>query len=76
MTAVIEHRVSENPVREIAVLTGILIGLYLAKILFRFLASYLSHKAAWELVQEVRVRVYNHIQNLSMGFLPTSRPEI
>ena len=67
MTAVIEHRVSENPVREIAVLTGILIGLYLAKILFRFLASYLSHKAAWELVQEVRVRVYNHIQNLSMG---------
>ncbi|MBR2223975.1 MAG: ABC transporter ATP-binding protein, partial [Christensenellaceae bacterium] len=31
--------------------TFILLGLYLVKVLFRYLSNYMAHKAAWELVQ-------------------------
>ena len=36
--------------------------------MFRFLNSYLSHKAAWNLVADMRVRVYDHLQKLSLRF--------
>ena len=45
-----------------------LLALYLLKILFRFLSNYMAHKAAWQLVQDIRMKVYNHIQSFSMGF--------
>ena len=41
---------------------------YVFRILFRFLNSYLSHKAAWNLVADMRVRVYDHLQKLSLRF--------
>ena len=41
---------------------------YLVRILFRFLNSYLSHKAAWNLVADMRVKVYDHLQKLSLRF--------
>jgi ABC-type multidrug transport system fused ATPase/permease subunit len=45
-----------------------LLGLYLIQVLFRFLAHYLSHVAAWRLVEDMRVKVYNKIQSLSMRY--------
>lgn len=45
-----------------------LLGLYAGKILFRFLASYMSHVGSWQLVADMRTRVYDHLQKLSMGF--------
>jgi ABC-type multidrug transport system fused ATPase/permease subunit len=55
-------------INRIVALTTMLVGLYLLRILFRFLSSYLTHKAAFYLVDEYRVRIYDHIQNLSMSF--------
>ena len=48
--------------------TIILLALYLLRILFRYLSNFMAHKAAWNLVQELRQRVYDHIQSFSMGY--------
>ncbi|MBT9137198.1 MAG: putative ABC transporter ATP-binding protein [Firmicutes bacterium] len=45
-----------------------LLLLYASKIGFRFLASYMSHVGSWQLVADMRTRVYDHLQKLSMGF--------
>jgi len=52
----------------IARYTAILLALYFLRIIFRYLSNYMAHKAAWHLVQELRQRVYDHIQSFSMGF--------
>ncbi|MCL2081394.1 MAG: ABC transporter ATP-binding protein/permease [Oscillospiraceae bacterium] len=57
-----------SDLRQIGVLTVILTGLYLLRVLFRFLSNYLAHKAAWNLVEDLRVKVYNRLQSLSMSF--------
>ena len=46
----------------------ILAATYLLRILFKFLNNYLSHKAAWNLVADMRVQVYDHLQKLSLRF--------
>jgi ATP-binding cassette subfamily B protein len=46
----------------------ILAATYLLRILFRFLNNYLSHKAAWNLVEDMRVKVYDHLQKLSLRY--------
>jgi len=68
MTAVIEKGINQNGTNQIALLTAVLIVMYLLRILLRYLSNFLAHKAAWNLVEELRVRVYNHIQSLSMFF--------
>lgn len=45
-----------------------LLALYLVKIIFRYLASYMSHVGSWKLVANMRTVVYDHMQKLSMGF--------
>ena len=50
-------------------MAGSLLGLFLMRILFRFLSSYCSHRAAWRLVLELRMKVYNAIQSFSMDYL-------
>lgn len=52
-------------VRSIAFL---LTGTYILRILFRYFNNYLSHKAAWNLVTDMRVRVYDHLQKLSLKY--------
>lgn len=52
----------------IALYTVILLAIYMLRILFRYLSNFMAHKAAWYLVQELRQRVYDHIQSFSMGF--------
>ena len=49
-------------------ITLALLGLYLVKIVFRFLASYMSHVGSWKLIANMRTLVYDHMQKLSMGF--------
>lgn len=49
-------------------ITILLILLYLIRILFRYLSNYLAHKAAWYLVEDLRIKVYCKIQNFSMSF--------
>jgi ABC-type multidrug transport system fused ATPase/permease subunit len=53
---------------EIYVLVLMLMALYLIRVLFRFMSNYLSHKAAWNLVKDLRMIVYNRIQSFSLSF--------
>ncbi len=68
MTGYLTSGVDLERLRRIGLLAFALLALYLLKILFRFLSNYMAHKAAWQLVQDIRMKVYNHIQSFSMGF--------
>ena len=56
MTGIVERGVDDAGMRRIVTLTLILIGLYLLRILFRFLSNYLAHKAAWYYRQQYPFR--------------------
>jgi len=68
MTATVSGGVGEGELPIIRRLALMLLGLYALRVLFRFLANYIPHFAAWNLVQDVRMKVYNHIQGFSMKF--------
>ncbi|MDR3019951.1 MAG: ABC transporter ATP-binding protein/permease [Treponema sp.] len=66
MTGIVQRGVPD--MKEILFLVVILLLLYLLRVLFRFLSSYLPHKAAWNLVRDLRMTVYNRIQGFSLSF--------
>ena len=68
MTKIVAAGVDDAGLRHIMNLTIGLFLLYLSKVLFRFLSNYLAHKAAWQLVQELGVKVYETIQSFSMDY--------
>lgn len=68
MTGVVEKGVDETALEQIMQFAGILLLLYLLRILFRFLSNYLAHKAAWHLVGDLRSRLYDKLQSLDLGF--------
>ena len=68
MTGIVAAGVTEEGLNEILRLTVFLTLIYLSRILFRFFSNYFAHVAAWNLVEKTRVRVYDKIQSLSMGF--------
>jgi len=68
MTALVAKGVDEAALQHIFGLTMGLLCLYLVKILFRFLSNFMAHKAAWMLVEEIRVKVYGTLQSFSMDF--------
>ncbi len=45
-----------------------LLGLYIARGVLRFLSSYEAHIAGWGVVTNVRRRIYEHLQRLSLRF--------
>ena len=52
-----------------ALMIGVWLALaYLSKSLFQGFRTYFSHRAAWDFVSDVRIRLYAHIQDLSLGF--------
>ena len=59
---------TEDSLGDVRTIAIALAATYLLRILFRFLNSYLSHKAAWNLVADMRVKVYDHLQKLSLRF--------
>lgn len=52
-------------IRNIAI---ILAAAYVARAFFTYLYRYFSHVAAWRLVADMRVIVYEHLQKLSLSF--------
>jgi ATP-binding cassette, subfamily B, bacterial len=68
MVSIVSSGMTSDGLKRILQLAAILLGLYASRILFRFLASYLAHKAAWVLVQELRIKVYNKLQSFSIGY--------
>ena len=68
MTGIVQAGVDEKGMHSILVLTGVLVGLYLLRILFRFLSNYLAHKAAWYLVGDLRTRTYDKLEHMHLGY--------
>jgi ATP-binding cassette, subfamily B, bacterial len=56
---------SFNSIKNIAIILGIA---FVARSVFRYLNNYLSHVAAWNLVADMRVVVYDHLQKLSLRY--------
>ncbi|MCR5376196.1 MAG: ABC transporter ATP-binding protein/permease [Lachnospiraceae bacterium] len=68
MTGIVSKGVDDAALRTIRYLALGLLGLYLLRVLFRFLANYLAHRAAWYLVGDLRSRLYNKLQSLDLAF--------
>ncbi len=68
MTGVVEKGVDNAALGIVISLAFWLLILYLLRILFRFLSNYLTHKAAWYLVGDLRSRMYDKLQSLDLGF--------
>ncbi len=45
-----------------------LVIIYLLRAVSRFATDYVSHYAAWKILEEIRSYIYNHLQNLSLRF--------
>ena len=68
MTGIVEAGVDEAGLHTIGLFTAALVGLYLLRILFRFLSNYLAHKAAWYLVGDLRTRTYDKLEHMHLGY--------
>ena len=68
MTGIVESGVDESGLQTIGLLTALLLGLYLLRVLFRFLSNYLAHKAAWYLVGDLRTRTYDKLEHMHLGY--------
>ncbi len=68
MTGIVGSGVDEAALKKISTLALSLLGLYLLRIVFRFMNNYLAHKAAWYLVGDLRDRLYKKLQSLDLGF--------
>ena len=68
MTGIVENGVRQEDLRMIGLMTAALVGLYLARILFRFLSNFLAHKAAWFLVGDLRTKTYDKLEHMHLGY--------
>ena len=68
MTGVVERGVDDAALATVMKLALALLLLYLLRVLFRFMSNYLTHKAAWYLVGDLRSRLYDKLQSLDLGF--------
>ena len=68
MTGIVEKGVDDAGLKSIGLCTALLVGLYLLRILFRFLSNYLAHKAAWYLVGDLRTRTYDKLERMHLGY--------
>ena len=46
----------------------LILAVYAGRAVLRFLSSYMSHVAGWNVVADVRRRIYEHLQGLSLRF--------
>ncbi len=68
MSGIVSEGVDEEGMNTILKLTAVLVGLYLSRVLFRFLSNYLAHKAAWNLVGDMRTRTYDKLERMHLGY--------
>ncbi len=68
MTGIVENGVDAQGMNRIWLLTAVLVGLYLLRVLFRFLSNYMAHKAAWYLVGDLRTKTYDKLERLHLGY--------
>ena len=68
MTGIVSSGVNAEGMNRILKLAAVLVILYLARILFRFLSNFLAHKAAWNLVGDLRTKVYDKLERMHIGY--------
>ena len=68
MTGIVAAGMTQESLVTVLWMAGALLALFLVRILFRFLSNYCSHRAAWRLVLELRMKAYNAIQSFSMDY--------
>ncbi|NLN45675.1 MAG: ABC transporter ATP-binding protein [Clostridiaceae bacterium] len=59
---------SPDLIRQSIRLGLLLAGLYLVTALCGGARTYFAHKSAWNFVSDMRIRVYDHLQGLSLGY--------
>lgn len=59
---------SKADIPKVQHLALLLLGTYMIRAIFRLASDYWAHYAAWNIVAEMRVKLYNHLQNLSLRF--------
>ena len=72
IVAKIEGGVDTAALHDIARLAAILVGLFLVRVVFRFLSNMLAHKAAWTTVEHVRVKLYAKIQTFDVEYFASA----
>jgi len=73
IAAVTSPGMDQATIQEITSLALVALGVYLARGVFQFLRSYLAHVAGWSVVADVRTKVYEHLQRLSLQFYEEKR---
>ncbi len=68
ITKTLTAGLQQESLEKILYLTVALAGIYLLRVLFRYASNYYAHVAAWNLVESVRVKLYQKIQSFSMRF--------
>lgn len=59
---------SKANIPQVQKLALLLLGTYILRAGFRLASDYWAHYAAWNIVAEMRINLYNHLQNLSLRF--------
>ncbi len=68
ITKTLTSGLEQESLEKILYLTAALAGIYLLRVLFRYASNYYAHVAAWNLVESIRVKLYQKIQSFSMRF--------
>ena len=68
MIGMVAQGLDADGLQQVFTLTIMLLSLYLFRIILRYLSNFMAHKAAWKLVQELRLKVYGKLQSLSIDY--------
>lgn len=68
MTTIVSEGVTEEKLTQILYIALALAGMYIIRVGLKFLSDYLAHVAAWNLVSNTRIELYDHMQRLSLTF--------
>ena len=68
LTNILTGEMDDGTMSQVGRIALILALTYAARVVFRFLSNYFAHVAAWRLVTDMRVSLYDHLQKLSLSF--------
>ena len=73
MIGLVSAGLDDEGFSQVMTLTLALTFIYAARIGLRYMSNFFSHKAAWKLVQELRLKVYRKLQSQSMDYFRQQR---
>lgn len=66
--SLVETVTNKGNANEVKILALILVGIYIIRAFTRFGTNYISHYAAWKILEDIRSFLYDHLQKLSLRF--------